>query len=99
MKKYLSALLALLAVMCFLAVPANAQGHLILPLAICEPSGLILGDVNGDHAVNNKDYASLKRLLADIAEPSDWQADVNDDGMYNNKDLARLKLVLADTFI
>ena len=70
-----------------------------LPFATCEPSGLILGDVNGDYAVNNKDYASLKRLLADIAEPSDWQADVNDDGMYNNKDLARLKLVLADTFI
>lgn len=36
MKKYLSVLLALLAVMCFLAVPANAQGNLILPL---EPMG------------------------------------------------------------
>lgn len=51
-------------------------------------SATLLGDVNGDGAVNNKDFGTLQRFINgwDVAVDSS-AADVNSDGGINNKDL------------
>ena len=58
---------------------------------------VVPGDINGDHAVNNKDATRLFQYL------SDWDVavveealDVNGDGEVNNKDATRLFQYLSD---
>jgi hypothetical protein len=58
----------------------------------------VLGDINGDEAVNGKDLARLKKCLAGEEEIASVEAaDVTVDGEVNGKDMTRLKRYLAGT--
>lgn len=60
---------------------------------------VLIGDVNGDGEVNNRDRAILTRYLADwdgYEEIDLVAADVNQDGEVNNRDRAILTRYLAD---
>lgn len=59
---------------------------------------LILGDVNEDNFINNKDVALIARYLVGKDELTDAQrsvADVNADGKINNKDVSKLARFLV----
>ena len=57
---------------------------------------LLLGDVNLDGEVNNKDVAVLFRAVSDADIVYSDAADVNADGFENNKDVAVLFRFLSD---
>ena len=58
---------------------------------------VLLGDLDGNGKVNNKDLALLQQYLSDWDVTVDTTvADVNDDGKVNNKDLALLQQYLSD---
>ena len=56
---------------------------------------VVLGDANGDGAVDTSDLASLKLYLAGMGELNEKNADYNADSIVDTSDLASLKLVLA----
>lgn len=59
---------------------------------------LILGDVNEDNLINNKDVALIARYLVGKEQLTDEQrsvADVNADGKINNKDVSKLARYLV----
>ena len=57
----------------------------------------LLGDVNGDGKVNNRDLGLLQQYLADFVVTINADAcDVNGDGRVNNRDLGLLQQYLAD---
>ena len=53
--------------------------------------GKLLGDVNGDGIVNNKDAAEVRHNSPRHVDSSNFRDDVNVDGMVNNKDLYFVK--------
>ena len=59
---------------------------------------VLLGDVNGDGVVDNKDLVRLRKYLADpdTTEIVFANADVNLDGEVDNKDLVRMRKHFAD---
>lgn len=62
------------------------------------PSGLLIGDANGDGKVNNKDVAYIARSIVGktvLTETQTSAADVNGDGKVNNKDVAYLARYLV----
>ncbi len=59
-----------------------------------DPDLIIYGDVNGDKAIDKKDYALLKRFCfgaADLTEAQKLASDVNHDENVDKKDYATLK--------
>ena len=62
-----------------------------------EPETGILGDANGDGAVNMKDVLLARKYLADIeVEINLDAADVNEDGSVNMKDILDMRKFLAE---
>lgn len=59
-------------------------------------SDYMLGDINGDGVVNNKDLTRLMKYLAgEDVVVNEAALDINGDGTVNNKDLTRLMKYLA----
>lgn len=59
---------------------------------------IIVGDVSGDGAINNKDVTAITRYILELEEFSYIQqlaADVNGDGYVNNKDVSMLSRYLV----
>lgn len=59
---------------------------------------IVLGDVNGDDFINNKDVAFIARYLVgknELTEKQKSVADVNSDGKINNKDVSKLARFLV----
>ena len=57
---------------------------------------VLCGDANGDGIVNMKDALTLRKYLANMGEPTDWDAaDVNNDADINMKDVLLIRKYLA----
>ncbi len=55
----------------------------------------ILGDLNGDNAINAQDLVALRIVLLSDTDEFDGACDVNGDGIVDIRDLVRLKKYLA----
>ncbi len=65
---------------------------------VCKNTMYVMGDVDGNDAVNTTDLADIKLFLAGTGELDETgllAGDLNDDGEVNTTDLASLKLMLA----
>ncbi len=56
----------------------------------------LLGDANGDGAVNSRDTATIKQSVTDYAEIDRAAADADGDGEANARDILRLKAYFAE---
>ena len=54
----------------------------------------VVGDVNGDGRVNNRDLGNLQQVLNDWDVTASAGADVNGDGSHNNRDMGDLQQIL-----
>jgi hypothetical protein len=55
------------------------------------PMRLLIGDINGNGAVNASDIAVSKRFVGQLAYPTTYRADVNADGAINATDVSLVK--------
>lgn len=64
-----------------------------------DPGEILLGDVNGDGNVNNKDVIALFKYVSEDEIPDFVveAADINEDGKINNKDVYRLFKLVSET--
>lgn len=72
--------------------PATAR------VTVTEKRAYILGDVNGDGAIDTRDITRLRRYFAGVVELSETQlkaADVNQDGRVDTRDITRLRRYFA----
>ena len=53
--------------------------------------GLLIGDINGNGAVNSSDVAQTKAQSGTAACPPNFREDVNGDGNINSTDIALVK--------
>lgn len=77
-----------------MAISVCALCVMAMPLLVFADASAtyMLGDVNGDQVINNKDYGLLQRFInLWEVEIDRLAADVNRDGKINNKDLGILK--------
>lgn len=57
---------------------------------------VLCGDANGDGIVNMKDALMLRKFLANMGDPTDWDAaDANNDADINMKDVLTIRKYLA----
>ncbi len=54
----------------------------------------MVGDVNGDGKVNNRDLGNLQQIINGWEDTADGDADVNGDTKVNNKDLGSLQQII-----
>ena len=78
-------------------VTLSAPGHVsfvykLAPGQISLPDSVmyLVGDVNGDGKINNKDVSGLFRAVTESTELRPGAADANGDGKINNKDVSLL---------
>ncbi len=75
---------------------ANVDDFQIMLITVKLPAAALLGDVNGDGAVNMKDVLLMRKYLAGMDVEYDAQnADCNGDGDVNMKDVLMLRKFLA----
>lgn len=79
----------------FLVVALLAVALSANMLAYAQAALKMVGDVNGDGKVNNRDLGYLQRVLNGAASADD-QADVNGDEKVNNRDLGELQQMVND---
>ena len=70
-----------------------AVALLVSALSVYATTAMV-GDVNGDGAVNNRDMGALQRLLNDWTVAVDGSADVDGNGAVNNRDMGCLHRLL-----
>ncbi len=83
------------AVLVVMIVCLYSVGNIPLSASADSTTKSILGDMDGDGIITNKDYGLLQRFTnAWNIEISETVADVNGDGIVNNKDLGILQRYL-----
>lgn len=87
MKRVVSAILVVLLLAGALSANMLSYVHAALRM---------VGDVNNDGKLNNRDLAQLQQALADWDVTLDGDADLNADGKVNNRDLSQLQQTLSD---
>ena len=92
MKRIISTLLCVVMIgsMMITALAADLEGNSV-QINIKSDDGFVLGDANGDGAVDMTDSLDLKKNCAGIATVDANSADINADGIINAKDLLLLK--------
>ncbi len=92
MKRIISTLLCVVMIgsMMITALAADLEGNSV-QINIKSDDGFVLGDANGDGAVDMTDSFDLKKNCAGIATVDANSADINADGIINAKDLLLLK--------
>jgi len=73
----------------------NVNGSECVINVVAPAVTVVLGDVNGDGAVDTTDLAELKLYLAGLQTEVSEGADMDEDGSVDTTDLAMLKLLLA----
>mgnify|MGYP003316630632 CR=1 FL=1 len=71
----------------------NENVKTTLRIDVISPASQIIGDINGDGTITNKDRFLLNRYLANMAGYTSINktvADINGDGKLNNKDASLL---------
>ena len=90
MKKVISLLLSIM-IFSISAVPAFALTDNTTNVDMIDDGGFVLGDANGDGAVDMKDSFALRQYCAGVGSADENAGDINADGKINAKDLLILK--------
>jgi hypothetical protein len=69
----------------------NGSGNVVIPM------GVLVGDVNGNRAVNASDVAFGKGHLGQPLDATNFRADVNANGVINAVDVSLVKIHSGDT--
>ena len=95
MKKAMSLMLCLMMVVS-MVIQSFALTNNTTPIALIDDDGFVLGDANGDGAIDMKDSLELRKHCADGSALDEMAADINADGKVNAKDLLILKRCNAE---